>query len=75
MDEAIEVLLDTLEPEDEETPRYAYALGADYVRSGDLDNGLLYLERARQLAEKYGQSDLLPAHDRDLERLRQAVGR
>jgi tetratricopeptide (TPR) repeat protein len=74
-DEAIEAFLKTREPEDEATARYLYALGAAYVRSGDLENGLKYTEEAKAVAERYKQDSLLAAIDRDLERLKRALNR
>ena len=35
-DDAIQHFLKTLTPEDENTPRYLYALGATYARAGDI---------------------------------------
>ena len=75
LDEAIDAFMETLEPEDEETARYLYALGATYVRSGDLENGLKYTEEAKQAAEKYQLESLLPAINRDLEQLKKALNR
>ncbi len=74
-DEAIDAFKKTLDPEDEETARYLYALGATYVRSGDLEKGLQYTEEAKKLAEEYKLDDLLPAIDRDLEQLKKALNR
>lgn len=74
-DEAIAAFLETLEPEDEATARYLYALGATYVRSGDLENGLKYMEEAKRVAEEYQLESLLPAINRDLEQLKKALDR
>lgn len=74
-EEGIEAFKATLEPEDERTARYLYALGAAYVRSGDLENGLQYTEKAKALAERYQLEALLPPIDRDLEKLKKALNR
>ena len=62
----IQELRKTIDPEDENTPRYLYALGAAYARSGDRQNALRYLRRARDGAAARGQSGLLASLDRDL---------
>ncbi len=67
--EAIEQFLQTLEPEDQETPVYTYSLGAAYARAGDRQNALKYTKQARQKAEALGQKELLNSIDRDLKRL------
>ena len=69
--EAIREFLKTLEPEDEATPRYLYALGATYGRAGDFGNALHYLREARDRASTRGQSGLLASINRDLEALEQ----
>ena len=67
--EGISELEKTIEPEDEKTPRYLYALGAALARSGDRQNALRYIRRARNAAVARGQSDLLASIDRDLHAL------
>jgi tetratricopeptide (TPR) repeat protein len=67
--EGIQQLEKTLEPEDENTPRYIYALGAALARSGDHENALRYIRRAREGAAARGQSDLVANIDRDLHTL------
>ena len=69
--EAIQEFLKTLAPEDGETPRYLYALGATYGRAGDFGNALRYLRAARDQASTRGQSGLLTSINRDLEALEQ----
>lgn len=64
--EGIEHLLRTLEPEDEETPAYLYALGAAYARAGDFQPALKYYHLAREQASARGQARLLTSIDRDL---------
>jgi len=67
--EAIEHLRQTLTPEDEETPRCTYALGAAYARVGNWADALKYLQEAEQKATALGQSDLLESIEKDLRRL------
>ena len=64
--EGIQELKKTIEPEDENTPRYVYALGAAFARSGDRQNALLYLHKARDGASARSQSTLLTSIERDL---------
>jgi len=68
-DEGIRELTKTIEPEDENTPRYMYALGAALARSGDRPSALRYLHRARDSAAALGQSALVASIDRDLHTL------
>jgi Tfp pilus assembly protein PilF len=67
--QGISELEKTIEPEDEKTPRYLYALGAAFARSGDRQNALRYIRQAREGAAARGQSDLLASIDRDLHAL------
>jgi tetratricopeptide (TPR) repeat protein len=67
--EGIKELEKTIEPEDENTPRYLYALGAAFARSGDRQNALRYIRQARDGAAARGQSSLLASIDRDLHAL------
>jgi len=70
--EAIQELLKTVATGDEESkPSYLYALGAAYVRAGDLENGLMYMRKAREGAAAQQQSNLLESIDRDLRLLQQ----
>ena len=66
---AIEHLLQTLTPEDDDTPRFTYALGATYARAGDKAKGIQYLRAARDLAVKRKQTHLAAVIERDLKRL------
>ena len=66
LQEAIEHLQQTLAPDDEETPRCTYALGAAYARVGNRDEALKYMREARQKAAARGQSELLDSIERDL---------
>ena len=55
-----------LEPDDEETPRYLYALGAAWARAGDREKALRCLGDARRRAGERGQRELAAAIERDL---------
>ena len=67
--EAIEELQKIVTPEDEETPRYLYALGAAHVRAGNREKGVAYAKEARRKAEALGQAELVASIDKDLRRL------
>jgi protein O-GlcNAc transferase len=71
---AIDHLRQTLTPEDEETPRCTYALGAAHARAGNREEALKYMREARQKARALGQSQLLTSIEEDLRRLEQATG-
>ena len=66
MPEAIEHLILTLAPEDDQTPRFTYALAAAYARAGDRVNGLKYARIARDKAVAFKQTELLAQIERDL---------
>ena len=68
-DDAIQHFLKTLAPEDENTPRNLYALGATYARAGDTANALTYMRRARAQAQARNQDQLVTSIDRDLQAL------
>lgn len=59
-----------LEPEDEETPRYLFALSAARVRAGDIQGGRSQAMDALAMARRYGQTDLAATIERDLEGLK-----
>ena len=67
--DAIEHLRQTIKVEDEDAPRFWYALGATYARAGDRPNALHHLREAQKRAEQRGQQDLLAAITRDLQTL------
>lgn len=67
--EAIQHFEQTLLPEDHDTPRYLYALGAACVRAGERAQGVAYLRKARAQAQARGQQELLVSLDRDLQSL------
>jgi tetratricopeptide (TPR) repeat protein len=71
--EAIEHFRQTLGPEDEETPRCTYALGAAYARAGNREEALKYMREAREKATARGQSELLGSIERDLRVLEQTT--
>ncbi|MGI8962340.1 MAG: tetratricopeptide repeat protein [Bryobacteraceae bacterium] len=68
-DEAIQQLLRALQPEEENTPVYTYALAAAYARSGNRERAVRYYREARDLAVARGQSKLLASIDHDLKML------
>jgi tetratricopeptide (TPR) repeat protein len=67
--EAIQHFLKTLTPEDENTPRYLYALAATYARAGDIAEALKYGRIARVQAAARDQAELLASIDKDLQAL------
>ena len=69
LNEAIAQLLLTLTPEDDDTPRFTYALGATYARAGEKAKAIQYLRAARELALKRRQTDLAAIIESDLKRL------
>ena len=72
---AIRHLLRTVEPVDERTPTYLYALADAFVRAGEPDLALGHLARALDLAIESGQLELSRNLQRDIEALRAAQGR
>ncbi len=73
LDEAISHLQQTLVPEDGDTPRFTYALGAAYARSGNRAEAVRYMQEAREKATALGQSALLVSIERDLQTLEKAA--
>ena len=71
MPEAIEHLHQTLAPEDDQTPRFTYALAAAYARAGDKTSALKYARAARDRAAALRQTELLALIERDLKLLEQ----
>lgn len=71
-DEAVRHFLQTLTPEDADTPGYLYALAAAYGRAGQREAALKYARQARAEAVARGQSQLLASIDKDLRILEQA---
>ena len=70
--EAIEHFQQTLTPEDEETPRYLYALGATCIRAGQRAKGMQYLRDALKKAQAYKQTQIVASLERDLKLLEQS---
>jgi tetratricopeptide (TPR) repeat protein len=69
--EAVKHFLNTLTPEDEDTPRFMYALAAAYARIGDREHAIQYARGARQRAIERKQAELLALIERDLRVLEQ----
>jgi len=69
LDAAIRHFEQTLEPEDEQTPGYRYALGIAYARKGDRPEALRWIRAARDGASRYDQWELLASIDRALKTL------
>ena len=67
-DDAIAELekLITMEPRDQESPRYVYALSTAHLRAGRVERALEYAREARTLALAYDQAALVAAIDKDL---------
>ena len=57
------------DPQDEDAPRFLYALGATYARAGDKPNALVRLREALKRATALRQTQLAASIERDLERL------
>ncbi len=55
-----------LEPRDQESPRYVYALSTAHLRAGRVARALEYAQDARRLALAYDQAALVAAIDKDL---------
>jgi len=72
--EGIEQMLQTLNPVDENTPTYLYAIGAAYGRAGDSAHALDYLERAKESARTHGETALLNEIEKDLRRVKGCEG-
>jgi tetratricopeptide (TPR) repeat protein len=70
--EAIEHFQQTLTPEDAETPRYLYALGATCIRAGQRPKGIQYLRDALKKAQAFKQTQLVASLERDLKLLEQS---
>ena len=69
--EAIEHFEKTLLPDDAETPRNMYALGATYVRSGDKIKGIEFLREALKRASALKQTQLVESLESALKLLGQ----
>ncbi len=67
--DAIAQFQQTLTPEDNETPRNLYALGATYIRAGDKPKGIQHLREALTRAAALQQTQLVSSLERDLKAL------
>jgi tetratricopeptide (TPR) repeat protein len=70
--EAVAEFRQTLAPEDAETPRFMYALGATLIRAGEKNDGLHYLREALKRAAALRQTELVTSLERDLKTLEQS---
>ncbi|MEX2302058.1 MAG: tetratricopeptide repeat protein [Bryobacterales bacterium] len=68
--EAIAQFEKTLEPVDEQTPQFLYALAAAYDMVGERAKALEYAHRAQKLAVDMGQPQLAAKIEQDLKKLR-----
>jgi Flp pilus assembly protein TadD len=73
--EAITELSQTLTPQDGDTPRFMYALGAAYAEAGDYASARRYLREAGQLAARQGQDQMLAQIEAALGKVEARVGR
>jgi tetratricopeptide (TPR) repeat protein len=64
-----------MEPRDQESPRYVYALSTAHLRAGRVARALEYAQEARRLALAYDQAALVAAIDKDLAALSAAQRR
>lgn len=67
--DAIQQFERTLEPVDDNTPVYLYALGATYGRSGNRSRAVEMMRQARSHAAALGLTKLVSSIDRDLQSL------
>lgn len=72
---AVAHLEKTLQPVDQRTPGYLYALGAAYANSGRAPEALNHLRQARQMALDSRQTGLLRQIERDLAALEKRMAR
>jgi tetratricopeptide (TPR) repeat protein len=68
--EAIAQFQQTLEPVDEQTPQFLYALAAAHNLAGERPQALEYAQRAQKLAVDMGQPQLAAKIEQDLKKLR-----
>jgi tetratricopeptide (TPR) repeat protein len=73
--EAIAQLSQTLTPEDGDTPRFMYTLGAAYAEAGDYTSAGRYLREAGQRAASQGQTQMLGQIEAALRKVEQRAGR
>lgn len=58
------------EPRDAEAPRYLFALATAHLRAGRRDEAVKWAAEAKALAERFGDTTLAAAIERDLARIR-----
>ena len=69
-DAAIAQLSRLTEPRDAEAPRYLFALATAHLRAGHRDEAIKWATDAKALAEKFGDTALAAAIEKDLARIR-----
>jgi tetratricopeptide (TPR) repeat protein len=69
-DAAIAELSQLTDPPDAEAPRYLFALATAHLRAGHRDDAVKWATEAKGLAEKFGDSALAAAIEKDLARIR-----
>ena len=69
-DAAADELTKLTEPRDAEAPRYLFALATAHIRAGRREEGIKWATDAKALAERFGDTDLAAAIERDLARIR-----
>jgi len=67
---AIAELAKLAEPRDAEAPRYLFALATAHLRAGHRDEAITWATHAKALAERYGDTALASAIERDLTKIR-----
>ena len=67
---AIAELAKLAEPRDAEAPRYLFALATAHLRAGHRDEAITWARDAKALAERYGDTALASAIERDLAKIR-----
>jgi tetratricopeptide (TPR) repeat protein len=60
-----------LEPEDEDTPRFTYALATAWLAAGESAKARTYGEQALEIARRLGQTGLAAKIEQDLKRMKQ----
>jgi tetratricopeptide (TPR) repeat protein len=60
-----------LEPEDEDTPRFTYALATAWLAAGESDKARTSGEQALEIARRLGQTGLAAKIEQDLKRMKQ----
>ena len=67
---AVTELTALTEPRDAEAPRYLFALATAHLRAGRRDDAVKWATEAKALAEKFGDTALAAAIEKDLARIR-----